>query len=103
MDRDEQITGMMFLDGIQYTNGEAKLRWQHSVLICINKKVAEFRVQIVKDVFMRGCRCSLLMFFIFLVNLEVRSLMTGRLGRRHWLLGKRKNMRKRKKQIFVAC
>ena len=25
--------------------------------------------------------------------------VTGRLGRRHWLLGKRKNMRKRKKQI----
>ena len=35
------------------------------------------------------------MAFIFLGNLEVMSLTRGRMGRRYWLLGKRKNMKQK--------
>ena len=72
MDRDEEITGVMLLNGMPYTNGRSSLGGSTQCSFVLIRRLAEFRVQILKDVFMCGCRFSLLMFFIFLVNLEVK-------------------------------
>ena len=74
MDRNEQITGILFLDRTQYTNGRVNLRWWLREIIFINKKLGRLQGTNTSRwvyVGMGACRVSLLIAFIFMAKLEV--------------------------------
>lgn len=90
MDRDEQITGLMFLDGIQYTNGEVKLRWQPTLLICINKKVSRVQATNIKRCLYVWMQILSFDIFYFLSTFGSKVIDDKEVGKETLAFGKEK-------------
>lgn len=90
MDRDEQIIGLMFLDGIQYTNGEVKLRWQPTLLICINKKVSRVQATNIKRCLYVWMQILSFDIFYFLSKFGSKVIDDKEVGKETLAFGKEK-------------